>query len=112
MLLMNHCDDSEEHNQQRGKGQGLLKRMPNVMLVGDAIEGRQQHNHQQANQAHRSEVKRQGKYQNHGDKRLYLELRPGSGGCAGLLVFVETGQNLAHVLRHQRAVAKPARYLE
>ena len=65
MLLMNHCDDSEEHNQQRGKGQGLLKRMPNVMLVGDAIEGRQQHNHQQANQAHRSEVKcAKRKYQN------------------------------------------------
>ena len=109
---MNHSDDSEEHNQQRGEGQGLLKRMPDFMLVGDAIEGRQQNNHQQANQAHRSEVKCQGKYQNHRDKRLYLEFCLGSGGGAGLLVLVETGQDLAHVFRHQRAVAKPARYLE
>ena len=59
MLFMNHRHNRKENDQERCKGQGLLKRVTDLVLISDAVESRQQHNHQQTDQTHRSQVKRQ-----------------------------------------------------
>ena len=69
---MDHGDNRKEHHQQRSEGQRLLKGMANLMLVGDAIECGQQHDHEQTNQAHGCQMERQRKHQNDGCNGLNL----------------------------------------
>ncbi len=39
VLIMDHCDDGKEHHQQGGEGQGLLKRVADLVLLDNAVEG-------------------------------------------------------------------------
>ena len=69
---MNHRDDREEHHQQRSEGQGLLKSVPNLVLIGNPVECGQQYDHKQTNQANCRQMKRQRKHQNDGCDGLNL----------------------------------------
>ncbi|MND75362.1 hypothetical protein D3C80_669760 [compost metagenome] len=48
---MDHRDHGEKHHQQRGERHGVLEGTAQAVLVGDAGEGGDQHDHQQADQA-------------------------------------------------------------
>ena len=46
VLFVDHGDDREEHDQQRGKRQCLLECVPDTMLFSDAVESGRQHDDQ------------------------------------------------------------------
>ena len=44
MLLVNDGNNGKKDHEQRREGQRFLKRMSNIVFIGDAIKGRQQDN--------------------------------------------------------------------
>ena len=48
MLLMNNSNNCEEHYEQGGEGQGLLKSVSELVLFDDTVKGSQQDDDHQA----------------------------------------------------------------
>ena len=69
---MDHRNDREEHDEECGEGQRLLKGVPNLVLIGNAVECGEQYDHEQTNQTYRRKVKGKCKHKNDGCDRLNL----------------------------------------
>ena len=109
---MDHRNHREKHHQQRGKRQGFLEGLANLMLVGNAGKGGNQDDDQQANQADLGEMESEAHHQDRGGKGLYPESRLISLGPLGPLVLRKFFQHLTHRLGQTPAVAKPTQLLQ
>ena len=63
MLVVDDGDDGEKDHQQGGERQRLLKGLADLVLLDDAVEGGEQHDHRQADDADRRQVEGQGQNQ-------------------------------------------------
>ena len=111
-LVVNHGDDCEEHDEQRGKRQGLFEGVADAVLLGNAIEGCRQHDNQQAYDTGLGQVKAQRQDQDECNNTLhrnhhFLLARP-----LRAHVVIELLEHQAHFRRELRAIAEDFGHLE
>ena len=109
---MDHRDHGEEHHQQRGERQSVLKGAADLVLIGDAGKRGDQHDHQQADQPHFGDVEGQAEDQHQCCQALHQQRRTLGLGAMGIVLTGVLGQHLTHGSREQGAVTEPAQLLQ
>jgi hypothetical protein len=71
VLVVNHRNDGKKDDEQCREGQGLLEGVAELVLLDDAVEGREQHDDHQADQTHRRPVHGQAHNQDNSHQGLY-----------------------------------------
>ena len=70
MLFVNHRDNGEKYDQQGSEGESLLKCMTQLVFFYDPVEGCQQDDNHETNQANRRQMEGKTDDQNNCDQRL------------------------------------------
>ncbi len=104
--------DREKHDEQRGERQGLVERMPDAVLLGDAGERRREHDQREADEADGCDVEREPRDKQQGRCGLHDEHGAIVGRSIvafGARIVLEHG---THGLRQLGAVPEPAQLLD
>ncbi len=112
MLVMNDCDNAEEHHQERGEGQRLFEGVAKPVFFGDAVKCSGQNDHRKANHADLGQVKTQREDQKNSGESLDHKFGDVLLGALLGFVSVVVSQDLAHHLGQARAESKPASGLQ
>ncbi len=82
------------------------------MLIGNPGEAGDQHDDQQADQAHFGDVQAKADNQDQGGQALNQQCGALLGGPGSIVFGGVGGEHAAHVVRQQGAIAKPAQFLQ